>query len=244
MVTASPADQRRLPDVQRLDDAARRIAHRRANLPERAALSEAEAREADLWAALVDSRTAESDLRRELVKAEAGVEQVRARAARDQARLDSGQVGARDAQALVAELASLARRTEVLEEVQLDVMERLEAHNQALATIEAAHAEQVARREAAAAECAAKLADLDGELAATAAERAEATAGLDAALLALYEKVRDQNGGRGVVEMRGRRLIGLNVDVSLAELAAVGAAPPDRVVRLEDTGHIVVRYDD
>ncbi|OLT54031.1 zinc ribbon domain-containing protein [Cellulosimicrobium sp. CUA-896] len=241
MATAPPADQLRLLDVQELDTRAQQLAHRRRNLPELARIAELDAQLEDLTSSLVESRTAASDLRRELTKAEGDVEQVRSRAARDQARLDAGQVGAKDAQALVGELESLARRQAALEEVELDVMERLEAHEEALARLESAHAELEAARADVVAERDARFAELDEEAGQVAERRRGAVAGLDATLLALYERVRDQNGGRGVVALRGQHVEGLNVDLSRAELVAITSAAPDQVVRLEDYGHIVVR---
>jgi predicted nucleic acid-binding Zn-ribbon protein len=104
-VTKAPVeDQRRLLDVQALDTRAQQLVHRRTTLPGLATVKDIDSQLADLHSALVASRTAASDLRRELAKAEGDVEQVRARAARNQQRLDSGAVGAKDAQALVAEL--------------------------------------------------------------------------------------------------------------------------------------------
>ena len=67
-----------------------------------------------------------SDIQRELRKAETDVEQVRSRADRDQARLDAGQGSAKDLQAHPARADSLARRQSELEDVELEVMERLE----------------------------------------------------------------------------------------------------------------------
>jgi len=241
VATAPPADQLRLLDVQELDTRAQQLAHQRKNLPEHARIAELDAQMADLRGKLVESRTAVSDLKRELTKAETDVEQVRTRAARDQSRLDSGQVGAKDAQALVAELESLARRQGVLEEVELDVMERLEAHEEALARLESANAELEAAKAEVVAVRDARYAELDAEAGQVAGKRTDAVAGLDAGLLALYERVRDQNGGRGVVALRGQHVDGLNVSLSPAELAAITSAAPDQVVRLEDYGHIVVR---
>lgn len=241
MATAPPADQLRLLDVQELDTRAQQLAHQRKNLPEHARIAELDAQLEDLRGKLVESRTAVSDLKRELKKAEGDVEQVRTRAARDQARLDGGQVGAKDAQALVAELESLARRQGVLEEAELDVMERLEAHEEALAKLDAAHAELESAKAEVVAARDARYAELDAAAAEVASKRGDAVAGLDAGLVALYEHVRDQNGGRGVVALRGQRLEGLNVDLSRAELATITSSAPDQVVRLEDYGHIVVR---
>ena len=144
MTTAPAADQRRLLDVQALDTRLDQIAHKKRTLPELARLTELDSQVTDLHTALVTSQTAVSDLQRELRKAEADVEQVRVRAARDQARLDSGTGSPKDLQALQSELGTLGRRQAELEEVELDVMERLEAHEKALAEVTTAH-ESLAR---------------------------------------------------------------------------------------------------
>jgi predicted nucleic acid-binding Zn-ribbon protein len=241
--TATPADQRRLLDIQALDTRLQQLAHTRATLPELARLAELDGQLADLSGSLIKSQTAVNDLRREVAKAEADVEQVRNRARRDQSRLDAGQVGAKDAQALVAELETLARRQGVLEEVELDAMERLEAHETALAKVQGAHDELAAAHAVAKAECEARCAEVDAEAASVRSERESAVEGVDVALIALYERVRDANGGRGVVSLRGNAVDGLNVGLSRAELAAISSAAPDQVVRLEDYGHLVVRLD-
>jgi hypothetical protein len=146
VATAPPEDQRRLLDVQALDTRTQQLAHQRRNLPALAKLTELDGRIADLRASLVESRTRVADLKRELVKAETDVEQVRNRATRDQQRLDSGGVSAKDAVALTDELGSLATRQAALEEIELDVMERLEAHEEALAQVEAATTSSSRRR--------------------------------------------------------------------------------------------------
>jgi len=65
---------------------------------------------------------------RELSKAEGDVEQVRTRAARDQQRLDAGQVNSpKELEGLQHEINTLAKRQSDLEDIVLDVMERLES---------------------------------------------------------------------------------------------------------------------
>ena len=79
MTTAPPEDQRRLLDLQQLDTRLDQIAHRKRTHPVLARLAEVDGRLADLDTALVASRTAANDLRREVTKAETDVEQVRTR---------------------------------------------------------------------------------------------------------------------------------------------------------------------
>lgn len=241
MTTAPAADQRRLLDVQELDTRLDQLAHKRRTLPELARLLELDAQLADLHTALVTSRTAAEDLRRELAKAEADVEQVRSRAARDQARLDSGQGSAKDVQALTSEIASLARRQGDLEEVELEVMERLEAHEGALAEVTSAHDALVAQKEAVEADRDAAFRTIDADAERVRGERAKAAEGLDAGLVTLYEKLRGQLGGLGAAPLRGRRCEGCRLELNPLDLDAIRSKGEDQVVRCEECGRILVR---
>ena len=243
MTTAPPEDQRRLLEVQALDTRLQQLAHKRTALPAIARIAELDAQIADLSTSLVASRTAVSDLKRELTKAEGDVEQVRTRAARDQTRLDSGQVGAKDAQALVGELASLARRQEVLEEVELGVMERLEAHEDALAKLDAANDELLAAKAAVVVERDAELAQLDAEVATVTAARAQAVEGLDAGLVTLYDRLRAQLGGLGAAKLSGRRCEGCRLELNPSDVEIIKAKSPDQVARCEECSRILVRLD-
>ncbi|WP_028048676.1 zinc ribbon domain-containing protein [Cellulomonas sp. URHD0024] len=241
MTTAPAADQRRLLDVQELDTRLDQIAHKRRTLPELARLVELDSQVDDLHTALVTSRTAVGDLKRELTKAEADVEQVANRAARDQARLDSGQGSPKDLQALQHELVALGRRQSDLEEVELDVMERLEAHEKALAEVTSAHDSLASRRAAVVEERDAAFAALDTDAEKIRAERAVAVQGLDAALVALYEKLRAQLGGRGAGALRGARCESCRLELNPLDVEAIRKAPEDQVVRCEECGRILVR---
>lgn len=241
MPNAPAADQRRLLDVQALDTRLDQLAHKRRTLPEHARITELDAQVADLHTALVTSQTAVADLRRELAKAEADVQQVRDRSARNQARLDAGQGTAKDLQALQHELESLAKRQGDLEEVELEVMERLEAHESALGEVSAAHAQLVESRSAVEAQRDAALADVDAQAAQVQAERSTAAAGLEATLVALYDRLRGQLGGVGAAALRGRRCEGCRLELNPLDLDAITNKPDDAVVRCEECGRILVR---
>lgn len=241
MTTAPAADQRRLLDVQELDTRLDQLAHKRRTLPELARLLELDAQLADLHTALVTSRTAVEDLRRELAKAEADVEQVRSRARRDQQRLDSGQGSAKDLQALTSEIASLARRQGDLEDVELEVMERLEAHEGALTEVTKAYDALVAQKEAVEADRDAAFRTIDADAERVRGERATAAEGLDAGLVTLYERLRGQLGGLGAAPLRGRRCEGCRLELNPLDLDAIRSKGEDQVVRCEECGRILVR---
>jgi uncharacterized protein len=244
VTTATPADQQRLLELQGLDTKLAQLAHRRASLPEHAKIAELDAQIADLDTAIATSRTAAGDLRRELAKAEADVQQVRDRAARDQSRLDAGSGSAKDLQALQSELVSLGRRQGELEEVELEVMERLEAHEEALSGLTTAHAallngraELVITRDAA-------TAVIESEGREVQAQRETTAAPLDEKLIALYDRLRARHGGVAVAALRHGVSGGSGMPVPATELAAIKATPADQIVICEDSGRILVRGED
>ena len=78
-MSAEPAVQLRLLDLQALDSRLDQIEHRRRSLPALATIAEVEAKLAALRDRIVASETEVSDLERALAKAESDVEQVRTR---------------------------------------------------------------------------------------------------------------------------------------------------------------------
>lgn len=244
MTTAPRLDQRRLLDVQLLDTQIAKLGHARRSHPTIAALTEVQGRAADLHRAQVLATSALNDVKRDFTKAEDDVTQVRTRRERDQARLDAGQFGAKNAEAVIAELESLARRQSALEDVELEVMERLEAAEGELAAIVEQAAALTQEEERLTAERDAALAEIDAQLAEVEQRRAVAVEGIDEALLALYAKVRTQNSGLAVLAIRGTTTEPLRLDLSLSEVAAIKAAGPDQVIRSEEEGYILVRLDD
>lgn len=243
MASAPVADQLKLLDVQALDTRLAKLAHQRRSHPSLAALEEVTGRADDLDRARVDAETAVRDARRAVTKAETDVEQVSNRAARDRQRLESGTGSPKDLQALGHELESLAKRQSDLEEVELEAMEVLETAQgelDAITTQRAALGEQIAALET---ERDAAFAEIDAEKATVEQQRASAVEPLDAALVGLYEKVRERSGGLGVLRLRGATTDPLQISLSLTEVAAIEAAPAEEIVRSED-GYIIVRVSD
>jgi len=244
VVTAVPQDQWRLLDVQAHDTRLGQIAHRRRTLPEHAELERLAERARATADELVAARTRAADVGRELAKAESDVEQVRSRASRNKARLDAGQGAAKDLQAIQHELDSLQTRQSILEDVELEVMERAETAAARIAEIEAAQAALTAEQDALVARRDNSLAALDAEAAVETMARAGAVAGLPADLLALYERVREHNAGVGAARLYQRRCDGCRLELTATELGRLRNAAPDEVLRCEECGRILVRTPD
>ena len=245
LVKASPEAQLRLLELADIDAELGRIEHRRRGLPEHAELTRLEARDGELRDSIAALTAQNSDLRREQAKAEADVDQVRARIDRDRERLDSGMVNSpRELESLQSEMQSLHRRQSDLEEVVLDVMERRET---AQVTLEQATAE----REQLASEQTdvtgardAALAELASQSAKAAERRTVVTAATPPDLLELYDKLRAQHSGVGAAALRQRRCQGCNLTLNTVDLNAIRAAPDDEVLRCEECRRILVRTPD
>jgi predicted nucleic acid-binding Zn-ribbon protein len=243
MSTAESGQQRRLLQVQALDTRARQLAHRRRSLPESAHLAELDTTLKTLTDDQIRARTAVGDLERALRRAEADVEQVRVRAARDNERLNSGATSAKDLIGLQHELQTLARRQSDLEDAELEVMEQLET---ATAEYDSITARLQEGREREAQLVAARdllLAEIATEEAQLATDRVSALQGLDASLVTLYERVREHTGGVAAAELVSGRCGGCRVELSAKELAGFKAARPDEVVQCEECRCILVHAE-
>lgn len=240
-MNAEHAAQLLLLDLQAADTALAQLAHKRATLPEAAALAERGQRRTEVHNDAVDAEMAVADVDAEQRKLENEVEVVRQRASRDQQRLQAGGVPAKELESLQHEVASLARRQSALEDDLLEVMERHEEADARLAQLGADRAaldaeivELEQARDGA-------YADIDAAAAERTSERAAIAAELPADLLALYERAREHGGGIGAAMLKQRRCEGCHIELSGAELTAVRAAEPDEVVRCEECRRILVR---
>jgi predicted nucleic acid-binding Zn-ribbon protein len=190
----------------------------------------------------VDLETRVSDLTRAQKKADADVEQVKSRRARNQQRLDTGAVSSpRELEQLQHEVSTLDRRIATLEDEELEVMEQLETAQASLSETAAALDElqgkatelEAARDEA--------VADIDAQARDRLAERERLVATVPEALLALYERLRAQAAGIGAAALRRRRCEGCRLELTAADLADVAAAPSDEVLRCPQCNRILVR---
>jgi uncharacterized protein len=240
---ADPQAQRRLLDVQAIDTALAQLAHRRKSLPEFAELD----RLARGLSAMEDERVRHQvgvdDLDRDIARLEKEVDQVRARATRDQSRLDAGTGPARELEALQHELGTLARRQSELEDAELELMEQreeaqgvLDEVEQRLTTARDQRTEAERRRDE-------TLSQIDRDVEFRRSGRAPLVADLPADLVQLYEKIREQTGV-GAALLRSGRCGGCRLELSGSERARVKAAPPDEVVRCEECRRILVRTEE
>lgn len=243
-MNAEPADQVRLLDLQALDSKLDQLVHRRRTLPQLAEFQALETRLGQLRDVHAVSAATDSDLAREQAKAEADVDQVRARAERDRKMMAAGSGSAKDMENLQHELESLAKRQSALEDVVLEVMEKVESSAARTAKLAADRAEVEGDRERAAHALAAEQASVDKDIEFTRTQREVLAKQLPAELLAFYDKLRGQYNGVAVAAIVHRRCQACQIELDIAEVNAAKSAAPDLLMRHDSCRRILVRTAD
>lgn len=239
---ADPFAQLKLLDLQELDSRIARLRHQLQALPEHERIAALEAERRQVTDQARDAAVLVDDLTREQKKADADVEQVKARRERDQSRMDAGLISnPKDLERMSHELQSLERRISDLEDVELEVMERLETaqatSDELTGRVETIQGELDQQHESRST----KSGELDVEVADVTTQRATMAEGLPTDLLALYDKLRDSKQGVGAAELRARQCGGCRLTLNAADLAVIRKAPVDEVVRCEECSRILVR---
>jgi predicted nucleic acid-binding Zn-ribbon protein len=241
-VKADPFVQLRLLELQALDSALDRLAHRRRTLPELAEIERLEAQVDALRDDVVRAETEVSDLAPETQKFEDEIEQVRARRTRDESHLNSGAVtNPKQLEELQHEVATLNKRQSDLEDGELEVMERAETAQAVLDQLVSQRDALLAKRDEAGIARDKAFGEIDEELARSSTERTELAATFPADLLALYERLRAEHGGVGAGAIERGRCGGCRLDLMQNEKADIRAAGVDDVLRHEECGRIMVR---
>jgi len=239
-MNADPAAQGRLLDIADHDLRIGQLKHKRDALPEAKAAADLRIRLERLDAEIIAAETIVSDLTREQSRADADVDLVRQRIAKDQTLLteinDSKQL-----QSIQHELESLARRQADLEDVELEIMERVEGAEAAVRQLQGERTSAQAELAALDASVAEQYGVIDGELEVLTGERAQLTSTVPADLMGLYEKIRADHGGVGAARLIGGRCDGCQLELPPTEREQVRNAPPEAVVRCEECRRILIR---
>jgi predicted nucleic acid-binding Zn-ribbon protein len=240
-VKADHFEQQKLLNLAAEDVALTQLAHRGRTLPEVAAVEAAEEAERGFSADVVRAETDVRDLDREQKRLESDVDTVRQREDKDQRLLDSGSVAPKEMTNLQHELQSLKRRQSDLEDQVLELMERRETADAALAAAQEGLAKARVDRERAEQVRDDALADIADGTQRHGAARAEIAAGISAPLLSLYDRIRTQTGSTGAAVLKARQCQGCRLELYGNELATVRNADPHEVVRCENCGRVLVR---
>ena len=241
-LNAEPAIQLRLLDVQEHDTHLLQLAHRAKTLPDIARLAEVDTRLTRVRDEVVAAETILSDLESDQERADKDVQQVRERMTRDRQLLDSGSIGdPKQLQSIQAELDNLARRQSDLEDVELEIMERVEGARAAVAQLTEERDALANERETLATSVHEQLEAIHSEQRMIDEQRAAIATEIPADLLALYDKIRADHGGVGAAPLHRGACQGCRLTLPPTEIEELRAAPPDAVIRCEECRRILVR---
>lgn len=238
---ASASDQRQILDIAAFDQRTSALIHKADTLAEHALLANLTTKSHNTRDLRIGAQTELSDVKRELLRAEADVEQIVSRITRDEARLNGGSASPKELEQLQHEVGSLGVRRAELEEVELEVMMRIDEINSRITELsaqESSFAAEIAdfeiRKENA-------LAAFNTELESIAKERAAALLTVAPDFIALYEKIRTSNNGTGAAPLIAGTCNGCHLSINAVELKRIIDVAEDEVIRCEECRCILVR---
>lgn len=239
---APPAEQRLLLELQSMDTLDRQLAYASDHVPETELIAQLNGELAESATEFITRQGLVEDARSEITRLESDVEVVKLRLAADAER-EAQSSNAKDVQALESEIASLKTRMTNLEEMELEVMQRLEDFEKSLeelhvsrSSIETRIIEHQQSRDKRRAEIAAEREQIS-------AQRSLVASRISQELLALYEKQRDRYVIGAALLTRGISG-GSGVALSESDLAKIRSAADDEVVMCPDSSCILVRTEE
>jgi len=239
-VKASVSDQRLILNIQKFDQQSATLKNKAATLPELVEISTTTIKQNNVRDLRIAAETELSDVKRELARAEGDVEQIVTRIERDEKRLASGTGTPKELEQTQHELGTLGVRRSELEEVELEIMMRVDGIKDRISalTIEENElalviADLNIRKENA-------LAAIHTELEGIEIDRKATSQSVGAEILALYEKIRESNG-IGAAALAGNQCKGCNLTLNTIELQRIAGLAEDEVVRCEECRCILVR---
>ncbi|MGV8845726.1 zinc ribbon domain-containing protein [Tessaracoccus sp.] len=241
---AEPADQQKLLNIADLDAEMGRLQHTARTLPQHQRIAELMAERQVVADSFVESTTVVDDLRVALRRAEGDLVPVRSRLERDRTRVGDGSISdGKTLKGLIDEVARIERRIVELEDVEFEIMARLEdaeTRAQELADrrgeVETILRDEVSVRDQ-------KVKGLSAEAQGVAAARKDIVQTVPPALLALYEKIRAQRGLAAAKLHRGR-CSGCQLEIPVADLDGYRKTPANEVIRCIECDRILVRTAD
>lgn len=241
-MNAHSDDQVRLLELASCDVALARLNRELADMPQRSEVAAVEQQIRDISPQRLAAIERREEISAEVSKVESDIALVQARIDRDTAIEASGGT-AKDLQAIEHELVSLRERKTILEDVELQILQRLEDVDRELSEMNNRDTElqqtlanvHTSLREA--------EQELNTRILLQQDARSLLVANLPAQLIALYDQQRSR-GGVGAALLRRRTCGGCNIELPHADLERIRLAATDAVVQCPECSCILVRTDE
>jgi predicted nucleic acid-binding Zn-ribbon protein len=238
---ASQLDQERLLALQQIDIDLLKIAHKIKNSPLNSNLESLNRRLIDTKNLLIAAETEKSDIQHELSKSEIDVEQVVSRIEKDEKRLASGTGTPKELEQIQHELGTLAKRRSELEEVELEIMVRIDDASKRISDLQQQLTSLEAEQTKVQSELEIEIRNLDSAKQSSLAAREALAPQIEKELFALYEKIRSSSDGLGAAQLVGDSCGGCHLKLNAAEMEKIKSLSDDEVVRCEECRRILIR---
>lgn len=238
---ASHLDQERLLALQQIDIDLLKIAHKIKNSPLNSNLESLNRSLIDTKNLLIAAETEKSDIQHELSRSEIDVEQVVSRIEKDEKRLASGTGTPKELEQIQHELGTLAKRRSELEEVELEIMVRVDDVSKRITDLQKQLASFEAELAKVQSELEIEVRNLDSAKQSSLTAREALALQIDKELLALYEKIRSSSDGLGAAQLVGDSCGGCHLKLNAAEMEKIKSLSDDEVVRCEECRRILIR---
>lgn len=238
---ASHLDQERLLALQQIDIDLLKIAHKIKNSPLNSNLESLNRSLIDSKNLLIAAETEKSDIQHELSRSEIDVEQVVSRIEKDEKRLASGTGTPKELEQIQHELGTLAKRRSELEEVELEIMVRIDDVSKRITDLQKQLASFEAELARVQSELEIEVRSLDSAKQISLTAREALAPQIEKELLALYEKIRSSSDGLGAAQLVGDSCGGCHLKLNAAEMEKIKSLSDDEVVRCEECRRILIR---
>ncbi len=236
---ATPSQQLAILKVAKLDQRVVSLNHKASTLSELAELTNTTVKFNNARDFRIAAETELKDVKRELARAEGDVEQIVSRITRDEARLIGGTIAAKDLEKLQHEVGTLGIRRTELEEIELEIMMRVDEVNERIIDLQKQEIElkliiddlEIRKENA--------MASINNELEVIAEDRNLTVQALEKTLVDLYDRIRKD--GVGAAALVGATCLGCNLSINRVELKRISELAEDEVVRCEECRCILVR---
>jgi predicted nucleic acid-binding Zn-ribbon protein len=240
-VQASPEQQSLILELQLLDNEIMQANTKLKSLPEIEQLIHIEKRVTAANNELLVVKSETDQIAIELRRSEVDVETVTDRIKKDEARLSSGNATPKELEQLQYEVASLKKRQEALEEVELEIMIR----NDAVIARKNTLTTDLSSLQTLKDEISGRLQNATEEINKVIVDKTTArnlvASQIEKPFLDLYEKIRGTNGGIGAAALVGNKCNGCNLAINAVEMDRIKSLSQNELLRCEECRRILVR---
>lgn len=238
---SSPEEQERVMTLQTLDTSLTQLAHKEKTLSVIQALEILTISHNSTRDLIIAAETEKADIKHELSKSEIDVEQVVTRIEKDEKRMASGTASPKELEQMQHELASLNKRRSELEEIELEVMVRVDGIDDRIKSLSVERDQFKLKMAELDAQKTKELTDIAEAVSSANGQRADIAAKISAEVVELYEKIKKTGAGIGAARLIEGKCDGCHLSINAVELSKIKEMAADEIVRCEECRRILVR---